>query len=288
MLLGLAAYAAINWFMERDARIALVPVSLLLGSFLIPFVVVMFLQESEAGSDLPPAAPTVAFAAGGLLGLLGAHLLTPLFFKLPGSRVLMIGTSEELAKLLAVLAVLLLPVGRHSPATARAGLVLGASAGLGFAALESMGMGFRFLIESGFSRSLMERILVARSLFGPLAHGTWSALLASAVWPLRADRSPRALLRAAGAFAAASGLHALWNLPRLLSEETNRAMMTTLVPFLPLPIWHVTVAFLSLLVLVLFARGRWNGSAAPTPAEVQAELAACHALAAELDAATPR
>lgn len=283
MMLGLAAYAAINWFMERDARIPLVPVSLLLGSFLIPFVVVMFLQESEAGADLPPAAPTVAFAVGGLFGLLGAHLLTPLFFKLPGSRVLMIGTSEELAKLLAVLAVLLLPVGRHSPATARAGLVLGASAGLGFAALESMGMGFRFLIESGFSRSLMERILVARSLFGPLAHGTWSAILASAVWPLRSDRSPAALARAVAAFAAASGLHALWNLPRLLPEETNRAMMTTLIPFLPLPIWHVTVALVSLLVLFFFARGTWSGTPPPGPGEVREELAACQALAEGLD-----
>lgn len=284
-MLGLAAYAAINWFMERDDRIALVPVSLLLGSFLIPFVVVMFLQESDAGADLPPEAPTIAFAAGGLLGLLGAHLLTPLFFRLPGSRVLMIGTSEELAKLVAVLAVLLLPVGRRTPATARAGLVLGASAGLGFAALESMGMGFRFLIESGFSRSLMERILVARSLFGPLAHGVWSAILASAVWPLREDRSPRALLRAAGALAAASVLHALWNLPRLLPEETNRAMMTTLVPFLPLPIWHVTVAVLSLFVLFLFARGRWAGSPPPSPDEVKVELEACRALAEGLEIA---
>lgn len=288
LLLGLAFYAGVNWLLAAQGSLALVPVSLLLGSFLIPVVVVLWLQESGAACDMPPAAPAMAFLAGSLLGLLGAHVLTPLFFQFPASKVLMIGASEELAKLAAVFSVLLLPMGRACPSGPRAGLVLGAAAGLGFSAMESMGAAFRFLVETGFSQGVMERILFARSLFGPLAHGSWTALLASAAWPLRERRGAGAVALAVAAFAAASGLHALWNMPRLLlSPEVYRNVMAPAIPYLPLPTWHMTFGAFSLVVFYLFVRGRLDWPRRPAKEEVLAELETCLGLAARLDPPVP-
>ena len=284
LLVGLGVYAAVNWALASRQNAALVPVSLMIGSFLVPVVVVLWLQESGAAWDLPPAVPTLAFLAGGGLGLLGADILTPLFFRLPGSRVLMIGASEELAKLLAVGAVLLLPVGRACGSGPRVGLVLGASAGLGFAAAESMGMAFRFVLERGGTGGVMDQMLFARSLLAPLAHGSWTALLAAAAWPLRERRHLQAWLGFLVALALASGLHALWNLPRFLSADLYHRFMVPLVPYLPLPAWHVAVGLFSLLSLLLFVRGRLDWPRPLARDQVLAELRACLELAEKLEA----
>ncbi len=287
LLLGLLVYGLVNWALETRQSLSLLPISLLIGSFLVPLVVVLWLQEVGAAWDMPLPAPTVAFLAGGGLGLLGAHILTPLFFRLPGSRLLLIGSSEEIAKLLAVLAVLSLPLGRACPASPRVGLVLGASAGLGFAAMESMGMAIRFVFEQGASKNLMDQILFARSLLGPLAHGTWTALLASAVWPLRRRRQvPQALL-ALAALLLVSGLHTLWNLPRFLPADLSQRFMTPAIPYLPLPVWHLAVGALSLGGLLVFVRGRLDWPRPWTRAQVLAELSACLALAEEMDEVNP-
>ncbi len=286
LLLGLGVYALVNWALETRESLSLLPISILIGSFLVPVVVVLWLQEAGAACDMPLPAPTVAFLAGGGLGLLGAHVLTPLFFKLPGSRLLMIGASEEIAKLLAVLAVLLLPLGRACPASPRVGLVLGASAGLGFAAMESMGMAFRFVFEHGVSKNQMDQILFARSLLGPLAHGTWTAMLASALWPLRARRELSGVALAGAAFALASALHTLWNLPRFLPTELSYRFMVPAIPYLPLPVWHLAVGALSLGGLLVFVRGRLDWPHPLTREQVLGELSECQALAEALEEPT--
>jgi len=287
LLLGLLVYGLVNWALETRQSLSLLPISLLIGSFLLPLVVVLWLQESGAACDMPLPAPTVAFLAGGGLGLLGAHILTPLFFRLPGSRLLLIGSSEEVAKLLAVLAFLALPLGRACPASPRVGLVLGASAGLGFAAMESMGMAIRFVFEHGASKSLMYQILFARSLLGPLAHGTWTALLASAIWPLRRRPTASGVLLGLAAFALATGLHTLWNLPRFLPADLSHRFMTPAIPYLPLPVWHLAVGALSLGGLLVFVRGRLDWPHTLTRAQVLAELAECLVLAEEMEEANP-
>ncbi len=288
LLAGLVSYGAVNWALVNRGSLSLLPISLLIGSFLVPVVVVLWLQESGAACDMSPAVPTVAFLAGGVLGLLVAHILTPLFFKLPGSRLLMIGTSEEAAKLLAVLAVLGLPLGRACPSGPRAGLVLGASAGLGFAAMESMGMAFRSVFEQGYSQNVMDQILFARSLLGPLAHGTWTALLAAAVWPLRSSRGLADWLGALAAFAIASALHALWNLPRFLSVDLYHRFMAPAVPYLPLPVWHLAVGAVSLGILLVYVRGRLEWPRPLARHQVVAELQHCLELAGKLEEETTR
>ncbi len=287
LLLGLLVYGLVNWALETRQSLSLLPISLLIGSFLVPLVVVLWLQEAGAAWDMPLPAPTVAFLAGGGLGLLGAHILTPLFFRLPGSRLLLIGSSEEIAKLLAVLAVLALPLGLACPPNPRVGLVLGASAGLGFAAMESMGMAIRFVFEQGVSKNLMDQILFARSLLGPLAHGTWTALLASAVWPLRRCREVSGVLLALAAFLLVSGLHTLWNLPRFLPAELSHRFMTPAIPYLPLPVWHLAVGALSLGGLLIFVRGRLDWPHPLTRTQVLAELSQCLTLAEEIEEVTP-
>jgi len=282
LLVGLVCYGAVNWALVARDNLSLLSISLLIGSFLVPVVVVLWLQESGAAWDMPAAVPTVTFLAGGVLGLLGAHILTPLFFKLPGSRLLMIGTSEEIAKMLAVLAVLGLRLGRSCPSGPRVGLVLGASAGLGFAAMESMGMAFRSIFERGYSHEVMDQILFARSLLGPLAHGTWTALLAASVWPLRSSRRLEDWLTALAAFVIASALHALWNLPRFLSVDLYHRFMAPAIPYLPLPVWHLAVGAVSLGVLLVFVRGRLDWPRPLTRQQVVGELQTCLELAGKL------
>ncbi|WIB59736.1 PrsW family glutamic-type intramembrane protease [Curtobacterium sp. MCLR17_007] len=155
----------------------LVPTIILLGSFLVPFTVVLFVIERVTGTVSTMQLVT-AFFVGGILGVLGASLLESDLRQ--GALIyLLVGLAEEFVK-----GVLLVVVGwRVRPKTARQGALLGATVGAGFAAFESAGYAFNAAITTrGIDLASLLQTEVLRAILSPVGHVLWTAILGAVLF----------------------------------------------------------------------------------------------------------
>ncbi len=185
----------------------LVPTLILIGSFLVPFAVVLFAAERISRS-ISVTHLLVAFFVSGVLGVLGASLLesrlqpTPLLY-------FAVGLIEE-----AVKAVLVIVVGRALvPKTARQGALLGATVGAGFAAFESAGYAFNSAITAhGISLASLLETEAVRALLTPLGHVLWTAVFGAALFAAARDgRRYRFTIGVLVTFVIVAVLHAFWD-----------------------------------------------------------------------------
>lgn len=150
------------------------------------------------------------FLVGGILGVLGASVME--YYLLHPSLWLYVGVGliEEAVKLAALMWVL-----RRYPQIRglRAGVVLGASVGFGFAAFESAGYAFNAAVTmQGIDlRSLLQTEML-RGVLAPFGHGLWTAISGAV---LLSFRRPDGRFRFAGpvigTYLGVSLLHALWD-----------------------------------------------------------------------------
>lgn len=185
----------------------LVPTLILLGSFLVPFCVVLFVIERVTGS-VSTLQLVLAFFVGGIFGVLGASLLEADLhesFWVYG----LVGLIEELVK-----GVLLIVVGwRVVPKTAAQGALLGATIGAGFAAFESAGYAFNAAITAqGIDLGSLLQTEVLRAVLAPVGHVLWTAVLGAVLFGVATGRarfrwSPWILLT----FVGVALLHAAWD-----------------------------------------------------------------------------
>ncbi|WP_372351378.1 PrsW family intramembrane metalloprotease [Streptomyces sp. KL116D] len=206
---GLALWILTAIVTYATKNTTLLPTLIMLGSFLVPATFVLWAYERH-GRDLGVNLILGCFLIGGILGVLGAsvmeyYLVHPSVWMFVG-----VGLIEEAVKLLALMYVL----HRHPRVHGlRAGLVLGATVGFGFAAFESAGYAFNAAVTmKGIDlRSLLETE-VLRGLLAPFGHGLWTAI-AGAV--LLSFRRPNGRFRFTGPVAltylGVSLLHALWD-----------------------------------------------------------------------------
>lgn len=205
--LALWALTAIVTYTTRNTT--LLPTLILLGSFLVPVVFVLWAYERH-GRDLGVHAILGCFLTGGTLGVLGAslmeyHLLHPSLSMYVG-----VGLIEEAAKLAALMFVLRRHPRIRGP---RAGLVLGASVGFGFATLESAGYAFDAAVSLGGVdlRALLETEIL-RGVLAPFGHGLWTAIAGAALLTFRRTNGRFQLIGpVVGACLGVSLLHALWD-----------------------------------------------------------------------------
>lgn len=143
----------------------LLPTLILLGSFLVPAVFVLWAYERH-GEDLGPSLILGSFLTGGILGVLGASVLE--YYLLHQTSVwlfLGVGLIEEAVKLGALMFVLR---RHHSVRGRRAGLVLGATVGFGFAAFESAGYAFNAAVTlEGINLRALLETEVLRGVLSP-------------------------------------------------------------------------------------------------------------------------
>ncbi len=207
LLIGLVLYWATSKLLASTGNPNLVPTVLLLGSFLVPVTYVVFLYESGALYDVPIPTVALTFFYGGVLGVIAASVLEQrLFIGMSFFSLLLVAFSEELAKPLGVLWL----IRRHEYADELHGLVLGGAAGMGFAALETMGYGFTYLILSRGDLDVLGQVLLTRGLLSPMAHGTWTAIVVGTLWRER-QRGRWLNGRTLRGFGIAVLLHALWD-----------------------------------------------------------------------------
>jgi len=186
----------------------LFPTVTLIGNFLIPITYVAFFYERRHYSQLSMPTTAFTFFYGGILGVLAASVLEPIFIRSmnPGS-VLLIGLIEESVKILGVLVI----ARRRQHNSEMDGLILGAAAGMGFAALESMGYTFTAFLTSGGSLTATVYVTMLRGILSPVGHGTWTAILASVLFRESLQYRFRLNWKVILAFLSVALLHALWD-----------------------------------------------------------------------------
>ncbi len=192
----------------------LFPTVVLLGNFLVPVTYVAFFYDHRHLSRLSMPTTALSFFYGGFLGVFAAALLEPIFIRrLTAATAFEVGLIEEAAKILGVLV-----IARHRRHDAELdGLILGAAAGMGFAALESNGYAFTAFLRSGGSVSVTVMVTLLRGLLAPIGHGTWTAILASVLFRESAAGRFRLTRQVVVAYLIVAGLHGLWDgLPSVL------------------------------------------------------------------------
>ena len=203
----------------------LVPTIILLGSFLVPFTVVLFVIERVTGTVSTMQLVT-AFFVGGILGVLGASLLEADLHQ-GAFLFIVVGFVEEFVK-----AVLLLVVGwRVRPKTARQGALLGATIGAGFAAFESAGYAFNAAItQRGIDLYSLLQTEVVRAVLSPVGHVLWTAIIGAVLFgAARGAARFRWSSWIPVAYVVSAVLHGLWDSNATVS--TVLAFVLTGTPF---------------------------------------------------------
>ena len=192
----------------------LFPTVVMLGSFMVPATYVAFFYERRHLSDLSLPTTAQSFFYGGVLGVFAASLLEPLLVgSLDFATAFVVGLIEEFAKILGILVI----ARRLRHDSELDGLILGAAAGMGFAALESTGYAFSTFLDSGGSLSLMVAVTLLRGLLSPLGHGVWTAILAGVMFRESVAGRFRLNRKVIGAYLTVVILHGLWDgLPSLI------------------------------------------------------------------------
>jgi len=221
-LIGLLLWVAAVIVTALTQNPTLIPTDVLLGSFLVPVTAVIWNFDRDLDSALTGERIFTTFVVGGVLGVLAASVLESSLLWSGPTQYFGVGFIEELVKLAALFgAAVGLP--RY---TTRDGIVLGATVGFGFAALESSGYAFNALFTThGISLGSLVATEALRGLLAPVGHGLWTAIVGGVVFHA-ASRGNR--LRVTGgvvvAYLIVSILHGLWDSMRGIA-----ALLTALV-----------------------------------------------------------
>jgi RsiW-degrading membrane proteinase PrsW (M82 family) len=230
----------------------LIPTLILLGSFLVPFCVVLFVIERVIGS-ISTLQVVLLFFVGGIFGVLGASVLE---VNLQASIWTFIGVGfiEEFIK-----GVILIIGGRHvTPRTPGQGALLGATVGAGFAAFESAGYAFNAAISAqGINLVSLVQTEVLRAILAPVGHILWTAILGAVIFgAARWSSRIRWVLGVILTFVGVALLHGLWDSMNFLSSIlalvfTGNIMVVLERGFLPAS----TAATVTALATVLYIVG---------------------------------
>jgi len=214
LLLGILLWGVTAAVTASTQNSNLIPTVILLGSFLVPFTVVLFVVEKAHGS-IDIMLLLSAFFFGGIFGVLGASILeshlSPSWWIYVG-----VGAIEEAVKI----AVFLVVGARVAQKTGLKGALLGAVVGAGFAAFESAGYAFNASLTrlGQIDLNSLLQTEAVRGLLTPVGHVLWTAILGAAIF---GAASAAGKYRFTGgvllAYLTVVGLHALWDSMGFLS-----------------------------------------------------------------------
>jgi protease PrsW len=213
LLIGAALWIASVGVVFFTGNVILLPTVVLLGSFLVPVTGVVWYLDHDPSPALAPRRIVAAFIIAGVLGVLAASVLEYWLVFGPGVLGnLKVGLIEELVK---GVAIVLVAWGLRSYST-RDGMVLGATVGFGFAALESSGYALAslFVVQGGqLYLSLTSVVLteLIRGVLAPFSHGLWAAILGGVIFHVAHTGRPRFAWSVLVAFLGVAILHAAFD-----------------------------------------------------------------------------
>ena len=222
LLLALGLYVVGIVILIFTGNPILFPTVSMIGCFMIPVTYVAFFYERKHLSDLSLPTIFLSFLYGGLLGSFAASILEPLLIStVTFLTAFEIGLIEEFVKILGVLVI----ARRWNHDEELDGMILGAAAGMGFAALESMGYAFTAFLSSGGSLSASVAVTLLRGILSPLGHGTWTAILVGVLFRESKAGHFRINLKVIGAYLTVVILHGLWDgLPGVVGLITGSGL----------------------------------------------------------------
>ena len=210
LVVGAVLFLGVERTLVATQNPNLVPAAILLGAAVVPAAFVAFVSGRRLPYSVGGAVIGASAFFGGVIGLIVAGTLEfDALHDLGALPMLGVGLIEEASKLI-IPAVILIAWPRYrSPAN---GLLLGVSAGAGFAALETMGYAFTTLLASHGSITSTVDELLLRGFLSPAGHMAWTGIAATALYAAAASGWTRR--RIGGfvvAFLVAVCLHALWD-----------------------------------------------------------------------------
>jgi RsiW-degrading membrane proteinase PrsW (M82 family) len=209
---GLILYFIVLRTLVHTQNPNFVPALILLGATVVPLAFLTFAQARTGQWQVPTSALLVSALFGGVIGTVVAGTLE--YDTLRGLGMLpmiLVAIIEEAAKLIVPVVLLFTVLVRHGRRLPTDGLVIGVAAGMGFAALETMGYAFTALLASQGNIGSVEETLFVRGLTAPAGHTAWTGLTAGALWALIASPSGKRLLTFIATFIGAVALHTAWD-----------------------------------------------------------------------------
>ena len=175
---------------------------------------VLFL-EVNAYRDISLFKLIVVFLVGGCASLLATMLFYTIFpSSVDFAGAVIIGIVEELGKLVIVyIALLKMPRCSHI----LGGLLVGSAVGAGFAAFESAGYAFNWLLWSQGDVDVMIDLILLRGFLAPGGHVTWAAITGAALMIAKGN-GPLTFVAVVSTrflklFAIPVVLHSVWDMP---------------------------------------------------------------------------
>jgi len=214
-LLGASAALAFILYagFEMFNNLNLIPGLIFVGSFAVPLSTLIFFLEMNVPRNISIFKVMQLLFVGGIASL----ILALIFFSNFNFFSTYLGASaagiiEESAKLL-IVAWLMGDQRRYK--WILNGLLLGAAVGTGFAAFESAGYAFRYVLDGGVT--VGGEIILLRGLLAPFMHIVWTANAAAALWMVKGDKPFQLEMLQAPAFLriflSMVVIHMLWNAP---------------------------------------------------------------------------
>ena len=202
------------------------PTVILLGAFIVPVAFVTYFYEYVRDRDISIPLLTTCFVVGGLIGVIAAGIVEyETLRNLNTVSLLGVGLIEETAKLIFPIAMFLLWKYRHESD----GLLFGVAAGMGFAALETMGYAMVTLVTSRGSVGALQQVLLIRGLLSPSGHAAWTGFVCAVLWRQRQLSGRLFGPLVIVAFLVAVGLHTLWDLASLRNVQTTSELILYIV-----------------------------------------------------------
>jgi RsiW-degrading membrane proteinase PrsW (M82 family) len=228
---GLIMFFLIERALIATGNINYVPSLLAVGTFTVPlaFLVLLYTRDKTPHVSLGTLLTCVLW--GGILGTVLAGILEyQALIHLGTLPTFVVGVIEEAAKLLVPALLIIIRKDRNELDS----IVIGAAAGAGFAAFESMGYGLVALLLFGGDLTAAIQVLLLRGLMAPAAHIAWTALITDALWHVTHRARQHAIWYFLCVFLGVVILHVLWD------------------SITPLGIWMFVILSLISLGLLLF------------------------------------
>jgi RsiW-degrading membrane proteinase PrsW (M82 family) len=212
-LIGVALWVLTVIAIGLTGDIIILPTVVLLGSFLVPVTAVVWYLDHDSSPELSPRRVISAFMIAGVLGVVGASILEYYLLTSGALAALEVGVIEEFVKAVLV-AIMAWRIGAFH---LRDGMVLGATVGFGFAALESSGYALASLFvvyQHHLVLSLSSVVVteLARGVLAPFGHGAWTAIVGGALFAAARRTGHLGLSRGVvGAFVLVVILHAAFD-----------------------------------------------------------------------------
>jgi protease PrsW len=220
LVTGVILFLIVEQVMRASGNTLFLPAVILLGSTVVPVTFVTYFYGQErlidknihGGSPLKTAA--LNFFAGGFIGVVVASILEyGTLSQLNASGLFFVALIEEAAKM--IFPVIIFISARTHFRSEADGLLFGTAAGMGFAALETMGYGVVALVQSRGSIGTLEEVLLVRGLLSPVGHAAWTALICAALWHSREQGKKALNISVVGAYCIAVILHFAWDVSSL-------------------------------------------------------------------------